>query len=267
MRSYNVKGEELFKRGIYGALAIVLLLIPVLTKLNLESAKAQSPPIMSISPSRIVVSVGQVFEVNIMIEELNAASEMVTYACMIYGDYDFVFDFSQELELLDIKEGPFMKQFPTPPNTPESGTYFEVKFVHEYITPFIMVGCILIPNQARNWTVFPEGSGVVVVITLKAKAIGNFTLDLINSWMTDRNGEEILHSRTDSHLEVREPLLGDLNLDSMVDMQDIGIAACAFGSYPSHPRWNADADINKDDTVNMRDIALIARNFGEEYQL
>ena len=250
------------KRGICGALAIALLLISVSPKLNLESVEAQSPSITSISPSRTVVSVGQVFEVNIMIEELNAACEMVGYAFEIY--YYFIFE-EEILELLDIQQGPFMKQFVTLPNTSENGTVFEVSFVDVFITPYILIQCTLLPNQAGNWTVFPEGSGVAAVMTMKAKTIGHFLFCFHDSVMIDRNMEEILHSRKYGYVEVREPLPGDLNLDSMVDMQDLGVAGSAFGSYPSHPRWNPIADINKDNTVDMRDIALIARNFGETY--
>jgi len=58
-------------------------------------------------------------------------------------------------------------------------------------------------------------------------------------------------------------MLEDLNEDDKVDIKDIATAALAFGSNPSHPRWNPIADINKDDKVDIRDIALIARNFGK----
>ncbi len=57
-------------------------------------------------------------------------------------------------------------------------------------------------------------------------------------------------------------LFGDMNDDNRVDMQDIGVAAKAFGSYPGHERWNPDADVNNDEKINLRDIALIAKNFG-----
>ena len=54
----------------------------------------------------------------------------------------------------------------------------------------------------------------------------------------------------------------DLNRDLHVDIQDIFIAANAFGSYPAHPRWNTQADINKDDYIGIDDIYLIAKKFG-----
>ena len=73
---------------------------------------------------------------------------------------------------------------------------------------------------------------------------------------------------------LRSPLIGDITgpndkPDGMVDMRDIATAARAFGSYPSHPRWDPRADLTSltylvpDGVVDMRDIALIARHFGD----
>lgn len=60
-------------------------------------------------------------------------------------------------------------------------------------------------------------------------------------------------------------LLGDLNNDYQVDMQDIGIASLAYGSHPESERWNPLADLNKDGKIDITDIALIAKNFGQSY--
>ena len=63
----------------------------------------------------------------------------------------------------------------------------------------------------------------------------------------------------------------DINHDLKVDMKDIGTAASAFGSYPSHPKWNPYVDITgpehlvPDSKVDLRDIGLIAKNFGKTY--
>jgi tungstate transport system substrate-binding protein len=54
----------------------------------------------------------------------------------------------------------------------------------------------------------------------------------------------------------------DLNFDFKVDIKDIAIVAKAFGTTPSIPGWNPDADINNDGRVDIRDIALVARKFG-----
>jgi peptide/nickel transport system substrate-binding protein len=58
-------------------------------------------------------------------------------------------------------------------------------------------------------------------------------------------------------------LTGDINNDGKVNILDISTAAKAFGTDPSHPRWNAVADVNEDGLVNIIDISIIARNFGK----
>jgi thermitase len=61
------------------------------------------------------------------------------------------------------------------------------------------------------------------------------------------------------------PVLGDINFDHRVDMQDVMLALYSFGSFPGHPRWNPVADIDSDGTVTMSDIVVILRNFGQHY--
>jgi len=55
----------------------------------------------------------------------------------------------------------------------------------------------------------------------------------------------------------------DLTADGKVYIDDLIIAAKAFGSYPTHLRWNPDADINKDNIVNIKDLFIIAKDFGK----
>ena len=47
-------------------------------------------------------------------------------------------------------------------------------------------------------------------------------------------------------------------------MRDVsGVARSAFGTTPSHPRWNPAVDVNQDCKVDLRDIALVSKNFGK----
>lgn len=60
-------------------------------------------------------------------------------------------------------------------------------------------------------------------------------------------------------------ITGDLNFDGVVNINDIAVAASAFGSHPGHSRWNPVADVLQDERVDIRDLALIALEFGTTY--
>lgn len=59
--------------------------------------------------------------------------------------------------------------------------------------------------------------------------------------------------------------IGDINLDRVVDVRDVAVAAQAFGSHPEHPRWNPNADVNEDGKIDTRDTALVSKDFGKTY--
>lgn len=48
----------------------------------------------------------------------------------------------------------------------------------------------------------------------------------------------------------------------IVDIFDIAKIALSFGSVPSDPSWNSDADINDDALVDIFDMVVVAANFG-----
>jgi hypothetical protein len=58
----------------------------------------------------------------------------------------------------------------------------------------------------------------------------------------------------------------DMNFDKHVGIEDIIIAALAFGAHPDHPRWNSQADVDHDSIVSIIDLCIIANQFGTTYQ-
>jgi len=68
---------------------------------------------------------------------------------------------------------------------------------------------------------------------------------------------------SDAKVQIR--ILGDLNGDFYVGIDDINTATEAFGEDPTRPRWNPDADINGDNYIGIDDLVLIAQNFGRRY--
>jgi hypothetical protein len=53
--------------------------------------------------------------------------------------------------------------------------------------------------------------------------------------------------------------------DGKVDIRDISYIAKRYGTTPSNPLWDPDADINGDGKVDIRDVNTAAKNYGQHY--
>lgn len=65
--------------------------------------------------------------------------------------------------------------------------------------------------------------------------------------------------------KVKINIFGDITGDGIVDLDDIILAALAFGGYPGHPKWNPKVDMNNDILVDIDDVVAIAVNFGKTH--
>jgi hypothetical protein len=88
----------------------------------------------------------------------------------------------------------------------------------------------------------------------------------------DTNGDGVFEHNFTSSSELTQSeflantvLLGDLNLDSIINILDAISAASAFGSRAGDPGWNEQADINRDGVVNILDVITLSNNFGQHY--
>lgn len=110
----------------------------------------------------------------------------------------------------------------------------------------------LSPNETKTLT--------FVWNTLGVQHCHNYTITALANIQFDSNTTNNVNEGT---IRIKVRIMGDINGDGKVDMKDIALAASAFGSYPSHPRWNPDADIDENYKINLKDIALISKHFGE----
>jgi hypothetical protein len=95
-------------------------------------------------------------------------------------------------------------------------------------------------------------------------AYGNYT---ISAYAWPVPGEtNTQNNNLISPITVMVTMPGDLIAPfGTVDMKDIAYVAKRFGTTPSTPLWDPNADINGDGKVDMKDIATVARNFGKHY--
>lgn len=90
-----------------------------------------------------------------------------------------------------------------------------------------------------------------------------------NSSSIDKNGDglddnpHIINVNNIDRYPLMNPfLLGDVNHDGRVDIQDVARVSRAFGSYPGHQEWNPYADINEDGKIDIQDLARTSASFG-----
>jgi len=129
-------------------------------------------------------------------------------------------------------------------------------------------------------TATPSGDVLIANITFHVKyqgtspEVNESPLELCEYTLMDHEIEIPTLAPVNGRVKIKgyRALITDLNGDGKVNMEDLYIAARAFGSYgpdyrypgsPPHSRWNPDADITRDNKVDMRDIVLIARDFGK----
>ena len=93
-----------------------------------------------------------------------------------------------------------------------------------------------------------------------AKRARNFTLN--ETLIVNASQHQIPYHAEQGHYSIMPDNVDDVNWDGKVRVDDILMAATAFGSDPSKPNWNPNADINHDNKIRVDDILDITLNFG-----
>jgi hypothetical protein len=62
---------------------------------------------------------------------------------------------------------------------------------------------------------------------------------------------------------IKVTMVGDIDGDGDVDMDDIGWICYSFGAKPPNPRYNPNTDIDNNKIIDMDDIGYACLNFGK----
>jgi hypothetical protein len=93
-------------------------------------------------------------------------------------------------------------------------------------------------------------------------AYGNYTVTAV---LEPLEGERNLADNTFNCSAVRVTILGDVNGDFEVQLDDLLLLARAFGTQPGDAVWNSDADIDGNGEVRLVDVVTLAYNYGKHY--
>lgn len=84
----------------------------------------------------------------------------------------------------------------------------------------------------------------------------------IGSNTIDIKVEKTGYNRVERSITIRIIMVGDINLDNIVDYRDLAILGRSYGTKSMETDFNARADLNDDGTIDFRDLALLGMNYG-----
>lgn len=111
------------------------------------------------------------------------------------------------------------------------------------------------PTSSRVFEFKHESSMVVVRTRAHLDANNND----IGQWL---DGYTFTFQLTYAFDNPTEQVLGDVNMDSWVNIFDVCLIGVAYMSIPSDERWNQSCDLNKDNRVDLMDLTIVAGNYG-----
>jgi len=142
--------------------------------------------------------------------------------------------------------------------TANQGSYTETFNVTAYVDATVVTAIENVTLAGGNSTV------QTVVWNTTDFAYGNYTISAY-AWPVPFE-TNIQNNNLTSPITVMVGMPGDIvSPFGVIDMKDIAYVAKRFGTDPSKPLWDPNADLNGDGKVDMKDIATVAKNFGKHY--
>ncbi|MXV76942.1 T9SS type A sorting domain-containing protein, partial [Candidatus Poribacteria bacterium] len=159
--------------------------------------------------------------------------------------FDISFD-PTALEVLEVNERDFMKQ--------NGGTFFQKGSIDNTAGKIKGFSSSILGSNGAN------GTGVILSLTLKAKTDGDTQVALQNFQLLTTSSEPIPAGPHKFIFTIKEFLIGDVNRDGKVSIQDMVLVSRVFGKDASdYPL----ADINQDSIINILDLLTVAQHLGE----
>ena len=104
----------------------------------------------------------------------------------------------------------------------------------------------------------PSGSGLLTTLEFLSQDSGNTDVCITETIASDSNGSALLSSGECINLEILDVLLGDINADSVINIQDV-VILINFILQSDSPEGNEQyaADLNTDGILNVQDVVIL----------
>lgn len=190
------------KKSISLALLATVILFVSIPYENLAFATDNSVT-FSVGPKENHVwKEGDIFTVDIIVSDIQASQHIIG------AEFRLGFN-STLLQVIDVKEGPFFRQFSQTPTRPS--TFFDY-FVETRGSwgPHIVFGMMLLPNATGLWPEpMPQGSGTMAQVTFKAayqsvepEPSGHCVLHLFNATVIDDSANHLAVETEDGQYDI-----------------------------------------------------------------
>jgi C1A family cysteine protease len=93
-------------------------------------------------------------------------------------------------------------------------------------------------------------------------ALGTYDIGVKGSHTLSRLEEDVVIDSATTNVNFGTLLEGDCDNNDVVNINDFGILADAYGSVPASGNWDERADLNNDGVVNINDFGLLADDYG-----
>ena len=104
----------------------------------------------------------------------------------------------------------------------------------------------------------PEGEGLLTVLEFDSSDSGLTEICITDTVVSDVNGAGLLSSGECSEIELSDALLGDINADSIINIQDVVILInFILGNDTPEGSELYAADINADGILNVQDVVIL----------
>jgi len=104
----------------------------------------------------------------------------------------------------------------------------------------------------------PSGSGLLTILEFTSQDSGNTDVCISETIASDSNGSALLSSGDCTNLEILDVVLGDINTDSVINIQDV-VILINFILQSDSPEGNEQyaADLNADGALNVQDVVIL----------